>query len=89
MSRPASVETYDVALRMFLCMGCLAYLATGVMTLVLGHCFGLLSLPLPAAMATFLMWWMLVPVLPSLILHPLAVSRVRARISHGPLRRVE
>jgi hypothetical protein len=62
-----------------LCMGCIAYLATGVLTLVIGFCFGLLTLPLATAISTFLMWWMLVPVLPAVILHPLAVSRVRSR----------
>lgn len=76
---PAAVspEAFGTWLRGLLCIGCLAYLATGSTTLVLGHCFGVLSLPFNTAMMTFLMWWMIIPVLPAVILHPVAVRRMR------------
>lgn len=91
MNRPleVSADSYSSALRLLLCMGCVAYLATGVLTLVVGHCFGLLTLPLVTAISTFLMWWMLVPVLPAVILHPLAVNRVRARQTRQIIRTIE
>ena len=83
--RVVPVNAYASALRLMLCMGCGAYLATGVLTLVIGNCFGLLKMPLSSAVTSFLMWWMLIPVLPAMILHPLAVNRVRAQVPAGAI----
>lgn len=70
-------EVYSTALKMLLTLGCSGYLMTGTLTLMMGHFFGLLTLPLTTALLSLTVWWMVIPVLPCVVLHGLAVRRVR------------